>query len=673
MVGTTLLGDRSYPTSMRTGSLAMLFALSALAVSGQDAPFLLNDAPVRASLRAPQARRYAMDLTAGGWGLLRVDQLGVDLAVTTYTPDGKRIAEFDSPNGTHGPEWVELNATTAGRYVVEVRAMDEQAPEGWFTINVIGRGAKPADASAAMDAYLARYTTSDSPGVALQVVRGGQLVYGSAFGMADLAHEVPITTTTAFHVGSITKQFTAFALLLLERDGLLSSEDEVHKFLPELPSYSKRITLRNLVQHSGGLRDIDDLLRLPGIGPNDEVTQEEAVALLLRQTGLNFEPGTAMEYSNSGYILLAEVVGRVSGKPFPQFVQERMLDPLGMNNSQVLASPGRIAPNSALSYGLDGADQVERPLNSTFYGSTGLCTSVEDLCKWAANFTSHLVGDHALVERMQRSGVLTTGEPLTYAMGLDHKEYRGIPVVFHGGGIAAYRAYLVRVPAHELVIAIASNAEDFNPITTAEKAMDLFLAEEIAVAERSKSTARARASRLAALVGDYELFPGMVFSVEQVKKNLMLRIPGNTDPIPLKEVGENRFQLGDRFNELLFRMGPDGVATGFDYHLYDFTWQAKKVELLPVDTSAVRPSDYNGKYWSEELGVTLVVRSRDSALVVDHHRWGAAPLVPFQADVFTTGQAYLSKLAFVRDEQGGVSGCLVSGQRSRNVMFKRLK
>ncbi|HRF80987.1 MAG TPA: serine hydrolase domain-containing protein [Flavobacteriales bacterium] len=653
-------------------SSALLFLL-AFGAWAQDTTLELNGPLVHGSLRAPQAHHFTIALAAEGWALLRIDQQGVDLAISTFATNGAKIQEFDSPNGATGPEWVRLSATSAGRYGVEVRAIDEQAPEGSYSIRVVAVGAKPADASAELDAFLARYATQDSPGLAIRVMHHGEVVYSKGSGLADLAHGLPITTTTAFHVGSITKQFTAFALLLLERDGLLSLEDDVHRFLPELPTDAKPITLRELVQHRSGFRDIDDLLRLRGIGPNDEVTQAEAVDLLLRQTGLNFEPGTAMEYSNSGYILLAEVVGRVSGKPFPVFVQERILEPLGMGSSQVLAAPGRIVPNSARSYGLDGADYMERPLNSTFYGSTGLCTSVEDLCKWAANFTSHVVGDHALVERMQRSGVLTTGEPLTYAMGLDHKEYRGIPVVFHGGGIAAYRAYLVRVPAHDLLIAIASNAEDLNPITTAEKTMDLFLADEIAVAERSKAPARSRASRPAALLGDYELFPGMVFSVEQAKKRLMLRIPGNDAPVPLKEVGENRFQLGDRFNELLFRIGAHGKATGFDYHLYDFTWQAKKVDLLPVDMSAVPSADYNGKYWSEELGVTLVVRSQDNALVVDHHRWGVAPLVPFQADVFTTGQAHLSKLTFVRDEQGVVSDCLVSGQRSRNVMFKRLE
>lgn len=658
---------------IRSLLFSTLHFLLAFGVCAQDTALDLNGTLVHGSLRAPQAHHFTIALAAEGWALLRVDQQGVDLAVTTFATNGAKIQEFDSPNGNTGPEWVRLEATSAGRYGIEVRAIDEEATEGRYSIRVVAMGTKPADASAELDALLARFSTHDSPGLAIRVLHHGEVVYSKGTGLADLAHSVPITTRTAFHVGSITKQFTAFSLLLLERDGLLSLDDDVRKFLPELPTYAKPITLRELVQHSAGLRDIDDLLRLRGIGPNDEVTQADAVDLLLRQTGLNFEPGAAFEYSNSGYILLAEVVGRVAGKSFPVFVQERILEPLGMGSSQVLAAPGRIVPHSARSYGLDGADHVERPLNSSFYGSTGLCTSVEDLCKWAANFTSPVVGDHALMERIQRSGVLSTGDPLTYAMGLDHKEYRGLQVVFHGGGIAAYRAYLLRVPEHDLVVAITSNAEDFNPIVTAEKALDVFLAKEIAEAERKKPAVRAKKSRLDALVGDYVLFPGLVFSITREDAGLVTRITGNDGPIPLEEVGENRFQLGDRFNQFVFHLGPNGLADGFAYHLYDFTWQAKRVALAPLRPSDDQVQDLAGLYKSEELGVALVVEQQDSTWVVRSHRWGEEPMRPFQHDSFTTAQAQMAQLRFVRDANGKVTSCLVSGQRALDVRFDRVE
>lgn len=464
-----------------------------------------------ALLHAPTALHYAFDPQAGAWALLRVVQRGVDVAITTHDTNGNKLNEFDSPNGAFGPEWVRLDATSKGRYGIEVQAMEEGVPGGRIELRVVASGPAPTSPDAALDAYLARYNTNDSPGLAIRILRDGSPLYSKAFGMADLEHDIPITTTSVFQLASVSKQFTAFALLLLERDGLLSLDDDVRKHLPELPDYQHTITLRHLAQHTSGLRDIDDLLALRGIAPNDEVTHAEAVALLVRQSGLNFTPGTTFEYSNSGYILLAEVVACVSGRPFAEFLHERVFQPLGLNDTRVVDVPGTVIKNKAYAYGLDGDGYVERPVNGALMGSAGVHSTVEDLCRWAMNFQTSTIGDRTILERMERSGMLSNGQPFTYGLGLDHKDHRGQRVVFHGGGLAGYRSYLVRVPAHRLVIAITSNAEDFNPIETAEKAIDLFLAEEISAWEAAQATAKRparkgggseRGAKLDALVGD---------------------------------------------------------------------------------------------------------------------------------------------------------------------------
>ncbi|MEX1132212.1 MAG: serine hydrolase domain-containing protein [Flavobacteriales bacterium] len=651
-------------------------------VTAQTNPTLIRQGSMERQVpKVPGSVHYAIDMEAGAWALLRVDQHGVDVAITLYDPSGAKEQEFDSPNGLHGPEWVRFEAAGTGRYVIELRATDEGLSTGQYELRVVASGDAPTTPAAAMDAYLARYNANDSPGLAIRILRDGSPVYSKAFGMADLEHDMPITTSSVFQVASVSKQFTAFALLLLERDGLLSLDDDVRRYIPELPEYPLVVTLRHLAQHTSGIRDIDDLLALRGIGPNDEVTHAEAIALLVRQTGLNFTPGETFEYSNSGYMLLAEVVARVSGKPFSDFLTERIFQPLGMNDTRVVDVPGTVVKNMAYAYGLEGGSYVERPVNGALIGSTGVHSTVDDLCRWAMNFQMPIVGDREMLDWMERSGFLSNGQPFTYGLGLDHKDHRGQHVVFHGGGLAGYRSYLVRVPAQRLVIAITSNSEDFNPIETAEKAIDFFLAQEISAWEATQATVKRpsrkaggsdRGATLDALVGDYELFPGLVFTVKRGASGLVTSVLGSADEQALEELDANTFQLGDRYNKWVFSTGADGRAQGFAYHLYDFTWQAKRIDLKPMDVAPVRAEEFAGKYFSEELGVTLVVHQNDSVLLVRGHRWDEAVLQPFQTDAFTTDQARMGHFAFTRDAQGTVTGCLVSGQRARDIVFERV-
>ena len=664
-----------------TGS-AVAVALSLSVATAQPFTMLLQGAHESRVLQAPSALHCAFDPEEGAWALLRVDQPDVDVAITTYDPRGNKLNEFDSPNGAFGPEWVRLEASVKGQYRIEVQAIDETAPEGRVDLRLVSSGPAPTTPESAMDAYLARYNTNDSPGLAIRIIRDGSPRYSKAFGMADLEHDIPITTSSVFQLASVSKQFTAFALMSLEREGQLSLDDDVRQHLTELPDYHHTITLRHLAQHTSGLRDIDDLFALRGIGANDEVTHAEAVALLVRQNGLNFTPGTTFEYSNSGYILLAEVVARVSGKPFAEFLHERIFQPLGMNDTRVVDVPGKVIKNKAYAYGLEGDIHVERPVNGALIGSAGVHSTVEDLCRWAMNFEVPTVGDRAMLDQMERSGVLSNGQPFTYGLGLDHKDHLGQHMVFHGGGLAGYRSYLVRVPAQRLVIVITSNAEDFNPIETAEKAIDLFLAEEISAWEAAQATVKQpsrkrdgsdRRTNLDALVGDYELFSGLVFTVKRSASGLVTSVLGSEGEQVLEELGPNTFQLGDRFNKWVFSTGPDGRAQGFAYHLYDFTWQAKRIALKPLDVARIRPEEFTGTYLSEELGVALIVVHEDSALVVRGHRWDDAVLRPFQPDAFTTDQARMGYVAFTRNVQGMVTGCLVSGQRARDIVFERVR
>jgi CubicO group peptidase (beta-lactamase class C family) len=197
-------------------------------------------------------------------------------------------------------------------------------------------GSHPAfpEANAKVDAIFKAWNTPSTPGASVAVIEQGRVVFEKGYGIANLEYDVPIKPDTVFHVASVSKQFTAMAVVLLELDGKLSLDDDIHKYLPELPDYGSRITIRNLLQHTSGLRDQWQTLGLAGWRLDDVITQGQIQRLLFRQKELNFPPGTRYLYSNSGFTLLAQVVARVSGKPFPQFCAERIFGPLGMRHTQ---------------------------------------------------------------------------------------------------------------------------------------------------------------------------------------------------------------------------------------------------------------------------------------------------------------------------------------------------
>ena len=293
-----------------------------------------------------------------------------------------------------------------------------------------------------VDSIFERYTKPGSPGCALAVMKEGKVVYQQGYGLADLEHDVPVLPSTVFNIGSMAKQFTAFAIALLEAEGKLSLDDDIHQHLPEMHGFGHTITLRHLVHHTSGLRcTFPELLALAEWRDTDATTTQDVYWLLRAQRELNFRPGDEFLYANSNYILLALICERVSAQSFAAFCQERIFGPLGMTRSCVNDSFVKLLPGRALGYYEDGQGKwLNAPLTDSVVGPTNVYTTVEDLIKWDENFYTGQVGGHAVIERMQQPGHLNDGTELDYAFGLTvgpaHR-YRGWQVVEHGGGRAA--------------------------------------------------------------------------------------------------------------------------------------------------------------------------------------------------------------------------------------------
>lgn len=340
--------------------------------------------------------------------------------------------------------------------------------------------APPASLASQVDAMFRPWHTPDSPGAAVLIMQGGHVVLARGYGMANLEQGVPMRANTVFDIASISKQFGAMAIALLEADGLLSMHDDVRKYIPELATFVAPITIEHLIHHTSGLRDWPGTLRIAGWTYEDVMSFDQITRMAFRQHELNFVPGSEYAYSNTGYNMLALVVQRVSGKSFRQFTHDRIFAPLGMSNTHFHDDHDGLVMQRAESYrpGAGGA-QFYVPNNLTALGSSSLFTTVEDLAKWIQNFDTPVVGTKQVIARLHERGVLNSGDTIAYAFGQNVERFRGVNRVSHTGSWAGYRTALQRYPDQRFAVVVLSNTTAINPTTMANNIANLYLGEAL--------------------------------------------------------------------------------------------------------------------------------------------------------------------------------------------------
>jgi CubicO group peptidase (beta-lactamase class C family) len=334
--------------------------------------------------------------------------------------------------------------------------------------------------SAEVDRLFDGWHRPDAPGAAVLVMKDGAVVHARGYGMANLEQGVPIRTTSVFDIASVSKQFAAFALALLEADGLLGWDDPVHRYLPELADFGRPLTLRHLVHHTGGVRDWPGTLAMAGWDYQDVMSFEQILRMAFHQTDLNFDPGSEYAYSNTGYNLIAEVVARVSGQSFRAFTHERIFRPLGMTRTHFHDDHTEVVADRADSYrpAPGGAPGYRNVVNSlTALGSSSLFTTVEDLARWIANFDDPVVGDARVFARMHERGILSGGDTIAYAGGQSEGRFRGSTRWSHTGSWAGYRTALFRHPDEGFAVVVLANRSDANPSALANRITELYLAD----------------------------------------------------------------------------------------------------------------------------------------------------------------------------------------------------
>jgi len=332
-------------------------------------------------------------------------------------------------------------------------------------------------AAAAVDEVFSDLTKSGSPGCALGVYRDGKIIYAKGYGLANIEENVAITPQSVFDIGSTSKQFTAASILLLEKQGKLSVNDDVRKYIPELPNYGAKVSILQLLNHTSGLRDYLTLMQLAGIHTDSVTTDADALALITRQKALNFAPGSDWLYSNTGFFLLSTIVQRASGKTLRAFAADNIFAPLEMSHTQYRDSHTSLILNRAMAYD-EQEDQSGYTLDVSYFEQTGdgaVHTSVEDLLKWDENFYSPRVGGKQFVADLQERGKLDNGKVLDYAKGLSLQDYRGLHTVSHGGSWGGYRAELLRFPDQHFSVACLCNVGNAGPTRRAHQVADIYL------------------------------------------------------------------------------------------------------------------------------------------------------------------------------------------------------
>lgn len=315
---------------------------------------------------------------------------------------------------------------------------------------------------AAVERLLGGWRSSDGPGAVIVVSTPGTTPFTYSFGLADLEQNAAISAHTRFHIASTSKQFTAFALLLLADEGRLSLDDEVRRFVPELHDFGVKLTLRHLLTHTSGLRDQWDLLSMAGWRDEDDLTtQDDVLRMLFRQRELNFAPGSRFLYCNSGYTLLALVIERVSGQSLADFLASHIFVPLDMSETRLVDDVHSIVPGRANSYVPVAGGRFERRLLSySVAGPTGVLTTAADMAKWMDNFSTRKLGSWSVHAQFVRRTTPVEDPSLGYAAGLFVRTAFGQSIVGHGGADAGYRTFQAIVLGKSMAIAVLSNRPD---------------------------------------------------------------------------------------------------------------------------------------------------------------------------------------------------------------------
>jgi CubicO group peptidase (beta-lactamase class C family) len=517
--------------------------------------------------------------------------------------------------------------------------------------------AQPAESKQAQTDRIFGAFNTHTPGCAVGVAYHGEVVLRSGYGMADLERNTPITADTVFESGSVAKQFTAAALLLLAQQGKISLDDPLRKYLPEIPDYGTPLTIRHVLSHVSGLREWRLVATFSGIGEGSYVlSNQDVLRMAAKQRAVNFTPGTAYSYTNTGFNIATILIERVlgNGKTFQDFTREAIFEPLHMTHTRWRDDFRAVVPNRALAYGpARGGGWVQETPIENIIGAGGMLSTVGDWLLWNENFTHARVGGPELVKLQQTPATLSDGKTITYAKGLMVTTVDGVREVSHSGSTGGYRTWLGRYPDQAVSVAVMCNGAQANPTQLGRETARLWTGGKAAP---KPAPFAADPAKLAERAGMYRRTRDNTVTELRVRDGKLTMDSGTT----LVPAAADRFSAGERqfvFEGTRFRVvTPDGDV---DY---------ERVE--PAHPSAAELGALAGKYTSPDTDTALTVAVKDGELTLAIGWNVPVRLRPTFRDAFLMqGTA----IRFLRGADGGVAGLSAGDDRAWDLRFTKVR
>jgi CubicO group peptidase (beta-lactamase class C family) len=519
-------------------------------------------------------------------------------------------------------------------------------------------------------------------GVAGGLLKDGKIIYLKGFGSADAGQEIPISSDTKFHIGSMAKQFTAFAILLLEEQRKLSLTDDVHKYLPQLPDYGHAVTIKHLLSQSSGLRDFMALKEIAGWRDKDIFTQKDALDLIYRQKELDYLPGTKFSSTSSGIILLTAVIQRITGQTLAAFSQEYIFQPLGMTNTLFNDDHEMIIPNVAGSYQITKNDLKHNSINHSIVGTTNLYTSAADLSRWYLNFENPKVGSKKLIEKMTSPVTLNDGKTtfnptagrLLYGQQYLHSE-RGLPKIWTYGLEGGFASNIFIFPNQKVTSFVLGNNNRYNGSLAMNMAVEVLgnvFPEPENIDFNKLKTLKLTAQQLNNYSGSYwdnERISGLNTYVKH--DTLRFQLFGNSTENLLVPITENEFQMvidGDDVIKVKFHK--EGKTSKLIYtsgESDDYVFE----KYTPVTYSATDLDVFSGKYYCEALNISYTITKNEKGLFTSNKNQAHITFTPGQTDLFLSNSRSLGGIQFIRNKNQKVTGFSVNSDRIKNLKFKK--
>jgi CubicO group peptidase (beta-lactamase class C family) len=517
----------------------------------------------------------------------------------------------------------------------------------------------------------------DTPGgFAAAVIRDGRVLFEGAYGFSNSEHEVPFTTHTVSDLASVAKQFTGFAVATLTQEGKLGLDDDIRRYLPDLPDFGDTITVRHLIYHTSGIRDWVGLVKISGRYDEDVITDDFLMRLLMNQQELNFRPGERFQYSNTGYFLLAKIVSRVTGQPFSEWMRINVFVPLGMTNTQFCDDHRAIIPGRASSYrkGSNG-DLQNNTSNLEAYGSSSLFSTLADMVKWVSNYETRSLGGPEVWDVMLQRGVLNDGETVNYGFGISINDDRGVASVGHGGSWGGHLSQVTYYPELRLAYVLMAN-RDPSGVYVDDDLLRLFLP-NMSNQEQAQPAGSIQRTQveidpdlLNEYAGTYKFFDNVV-RIEARSDHLLVRLPW--EAVEFYPESGNKFFRKDFDAQFEFFRG-EGSAV--DRLVYYFRGSAnppfRKLDWRVSEQSDL--ADLLGEYYSPELRTCYRLTVSDDRLVMWHLHNEEVGLLRLDRDRYLGDRWWCEEINIVRDENDQITGFTLTadGGNIQRLLFLKL-